>query len=82
MLVLDIIEILPPLGKYKHDSCRILPVKCYIANSVRLWSCIQNINKHLCHFRSFRVTLSLIKFKCKIGMMKLRKLKLLQKRRS
>jgi hypothetical protein len=29
------------LGKYKYDICRILPVKCYIDNSVRLWSCIK-----------------------------------------
>jgi hypothetical protein len=40
------IEVLPPLGKYKYDTWRILPVKCYIDNSVRLWSCIRNINKH------------------------------------
>jgi hypothetical protein len=26
------IEILPPLGKYKYDTWRILPVKCYIDN--------------------------------------------------
>jgi hypothetical protein len=38
------IEILPPLGKYKYDTWRILPVKCYIDNSVRLRSCIRNIN--------------------------------------
>jgi hypothetical protein len=44
MLVLDMIEILPPLGKYKYDTRRILPVKCYIDNSVPLWSCIQNVN--------------------------------------
>jgi hypothetical protein len=30
------IEILPPLGKYKYDTWRILPVTCYIDNSVRL----------------------------------------------
>jgi hypothetical protein len=36
MLVLDIIEILPPLGKYKYDTWRILLMKCYIDNSVRL----------------------------------------------
>jgi cell division protein FtsW (lipid II flippase) len=47
VLVLDMIEILPPLGKYKYDTWRILPVKCYIDNSVRLWSCIRNVNKHL-----------------------------------
>jgi hypothetical protein len=38
------IEILPPLGKYKYDTWRILSVKFYIDNSVRLWSCIRNIN--------------------------------------
>jgi hypothetical protein len=40
------IEILPPLGKYKYDIWRILPVKCYIDNSMHLRSCIRNINKH------------------------------------
>jgi hypothetical protein len=44
VLVLDMIEVLPPMGKYKYDTSRILPVKCYIDNSVRLWSCIRNIN--------------------------------------
>jgi hypothetical protein len=44
VLVLDIIEILPPLGKYKYDTRRILPVKCYIDNYVRLRSCIRNVN--------------------------------------
>jgi hypothetical protein len=44
VLVLDMIEILPPLEKYKHYTWRILPVKCYIDNSMRLWSYIQNIN--------------------------------------
>jgi hypothetical protein len=39
------IEILPPLEKYKYNTWRILPVKCYIDNFVRLRSCIQNINK-------------------------------------
>jgi hypothetical protein len=38
------IEIIPPLGKYKYDTWRILPVKCHIDNSVRLRSCIQNVN--------------------------------------
>jgi hypothetical protein len=38
------IEILPPLGKYKYDTWRILPVKCYIDNFMRLRSCIRNIN--------------------------------------
>jgi hypothetical protein len=45
VLVLDMIEILPPLRKYKYDTWRILPVKCYIDNSVRLRSCIRNIYK-------------------------------------
>jgi hypothetical protein len=49
MLVLDIIEILPPLGKYKYNTWRILPVKCYIDNSVRLRSCIRSINKDFWH---------------------------------
>jgi hypothetical protein len=44
MLVLDMIEILPPLGKHKYDTQRILPVKCYMDNSVRLRSGIQNVN--------------------------------------
>jgi hypothetical protein len=46
MLVLDIIEILPPLEKYKYDTWRILLVKYYIDNFVRLQSCIRNVNKH------------------------------------
>jgi hypothetical protein len=46
VLVLDMIEILSPLGKYKYDTWRILLVKCYIENSMRLQSCIRNINKH------------------------------------
>jgi hypothetical protein len=47
VLVLDMIEILLPLGKYKYDTWRILPVKCYIDNFVHLQrSYIQNINKH------------------------------------
>jgi hypothetical protein len=33
-------EILPPLGKYKFDSVIILPVKRYIENSVHLQSYI------------------------------------------
>jgi hypothetical protein len=44
VLVLDMIEILPPLGKYKYDTWGIIPVKCYIDNSMRLWSCIRNVN--------------------------------------
>jgi hypothetical protein len=49
VLVLDMIEILPPLGKYKYNTRRILPVNCYIDNSVRLRSCIRNVNKHFWH---------------------------------
>jgi hypothetical protein len=44
MLVLDMIEILPLLGKYKYDIWIILSVNCYIDNSVRLRSCIRNVN--------------------------------------
>jgi hypothetical protein len=46
VLDLDMIEILPPLGRYKYDTKRIFPVRCYIDNSVRLWNCIRNVNKH------------------------------------
>jgi hypothetical protein len=52
MLVLDMIEILPPLGKYKYNTWRIPTVKCYNDNSVRLQSCIQNINKEAAMFGS------------------------------
>jgi hypothetical protein len=52
VLVLELIEIIPSFGKYKYDTWRILPVKCYINNSVRLWSCIRNINKYFwCYCR-------------------------------
>jgi hypothetical protein len=47
MLVLDMIEIIPPLGKYKYDTWRILSVKCYIDNYVRLWNYIRNVNNPL-----------------------------------
>jgi hypothetical protein len=46
MLVLDMIEILPPLRKYKYDTWRIFPVKCYIDNYVRLRSSIRNVNNN------------------------------------
>jgi hypothetical protein len=62
VLVLDMIEILSPLEKYKYDTWRILPVKCYIDNSVRLQSCIQNINKgmaSLIHLVSLSMSLHL-----------------------
>jgi hypothetical protein len=49
VLVLDMIEILPPLGKYKYDTWRILPVKYYINNSMCLQSCIRNVNMHHIH---------------------------------
>jgi hypothetical protein len=44
VLILDMIEVLPPLRKYKYDTWRILLVKCYIDNSVRLRSYIRNVN--------------------------------------
>jgi hypothetical protein len=43
-------EILPPLGKYKYDTWRILSVKCYIDNFVHLRRCIRNVNKHFWHY--------------------------------
>jgi hypothetical protein len=43
VLVLDMIEILSPLGKYKYDTWKILPVKCDINNYMHLRSCIRNI---------------------------------------
>jgi hypothetical protein len=42
--ILDMIELLLPTGLNKYDTWRILLVKCYIDNSVRLWSCIRNVN--------------------------------------
>jgi hypothetical protein len=47
VLVLDMIEILPPLEKYKYDTWIILLVKCYNDNSARLRSYIRNINSDL-----------------------------------
>jgi hypothetical protein len=41
------IDILPPLGKYKYDTWRKFLEKCYIDNFVCLWSCIQSVNDHL-----------------------------------
>jgi hypothetical protein len=38
------IEIIPPLGNYKYDTWRILPVKCSINNFVCFLSCIRNVN--------------------------------------
>jgi hypothetical protein len=43
------IEVHPPIWKYKYDTWRILSVKCYIDNSVHLWSCIRNVNMHFWH---------------------------------
>jgi hypothetical protein len=60
VLVLGMIEILPPLGKYKYDSWRILLVKCYINNNVHLRSCIQNVNKHFLALLPGRKLVSLI----------------------
>jgi hypothetical protein len=49
VLILCMIEVLPPLEKYKYDTWRIVPVKCYIHNFMQLRSCIRNVNKHFCH---------------------------------
>jgi hypothetical protein len=38
------IEILPPLGKYKYDTWS------YIDNSMRLWSCLRNVNSCVVRF--------------------------------
>jgi hypothetical protein len=43
VLILDMMEVLPPSEKYKYDTWRILLWKCYIDNSVRLRSCIRNV---------------------------------------
>jgi hypothetical protein len=53
VLVLDMIEIFPPSRKYKYDTRRILSVKCYIDNFVRLLSCIINVNTSLMGRRSY-----------------------------
>jgi hypothetical protein len=45
VLVLDMIEILSPLEKYKYDTWRILPMKYYIDYFVCLRSCIRNVNR-------------------------------------
>jgi hypothetical protein len=57
VLVIDMIEILPPLGKYKYDTGRILLVKCYIDNSERLRRCIQNVNTHKLAAQKLKKTL-------------------------
>jgi hypothetical protein len=70
VLVLDMIEILPPLGKYKYDIWRILPVKCYIDNSVHLWSCIRNVNSDGAidsYMIYFSVVVSVLSLHVKIG---------------
>jgi hypothetical protein len=55
VLVLDMIEILPPLEKYKYDTWRIHSMKCYTDNSVCLRSYIRNVNKHFwCRCRGGR----------------------------
>jgi hypothetical protein len=53
------IEILPPLGKYKYDTWRILPVKCYIDNSVRLRSYIRNINRRDFIDRIYKISMKI-----------------------
>jgi hypothetical protein len=47
VFILDVIELLPPLGLNKYDTQRILPVKCYIDNSLLLQSYIRNFNTSL-----------------------------------
>jgi hypothetical protein len=37
------------MEKYKYNTWKILLMKCYIDNFIRLWSCIRNINKHFWH---------------------------------
>jgi hypothetical protein len=44
VLILDMIVVLPPLEKYKYGTWRILPMKCYIDNFMRLRSYIRNVN--------------------------------------
>jgi hypothetical protein len=56
VLVLDMIKILPSLENYKYDTGRILPMKCYIDNSVRLRSCIRNVNSR--HLKSLFSTIT------------------------
>jgi hypothetical protein len=41
------IELLLTMGLNKYDTWRILPVKCYIDNSVHSRGCIRNVNIHL-----------------------------------
>jgi hypothetical protein len=43
------IDILPPLGKYKYDTWRIIPMKCYIDNFMHLrsWQYGRSWNKSL-----------------------------------
>jgi hypothetical protein len=70
MLVLYMIDILPPLGKYEYDTWRILPVKCYIDNSVHLWSCIRNVNSDGAidtHMIYFSIVVSVLSLRVKIG---------------
>jgi hypothetical protein len=49
MLILGMIAVLPALGKYKYNTWRKLPVKCYIDNFVCLQSCIRNVNSQHTH---------------------------------
>jgi hypothetical protein len=51
VLILDMIEVLSPLGKYKYDTLRILLMKYYIDNSMCLRSYIRNVNSWLRHHR-------------------------------
>jgi hypothetical protein len=49
MYILDMIELLLLMGLNKYNTWRILLVKCYIDNSVRLRSYIRNVNKYFWH---------------------------------
>jgi hypothetical protein len=60
VLVLEMIEILPSLKKYKYDTWRIVLVKCYIDNSTRLQSYIRNVNNLVLFVRPNAPDLQLI----------------------
>jgi hypothetical protein len=62
MLIFNMIEVLPPLGKYKYDTWRILPVKYYIDNFMRLWSCIRNVNTSIFTTRKWFVSVGYFNF--------------------
>jgi hypothetical protein len=57
------IEVLPPLGTYKYVTWRILPVKCNINNSLRLRSCVRNVNTAFLYNNSYQESLQMAPFK-------------------